>query len=105
RSSPVLLRGQIPGLFSSAVLASTAAAPQWPQNLLPKNIRPRHFGQATVFRRVLQNSQTVESLATPAPQFGQLRVSAVIQSFSCSCGHRLNRSISSGPYSKLFLGL
>ena len=67
------------GRASSSPLAGiTAAAPQRGQCLLPRNIKPKHEGQETVARRDWQNWQKEASDELPAPQFGQLRVSACI---------------------------
>jgi hypothetical protein len=70
-SRSFLQRGQMPAAASSSALTAKAGAPQCPQNLLPTNIRFRHFSQPTVFSRDLQYSHCVLSLETPLPQFGQ----------------------------------
>jgi Rps23 Pro-64 3,4-dihydroxylase Tpa1-like proline 4-hydroxylase len=46
--------------------------------LLPENIKPKHDGQAVVLSREAQNRHLAESLATAAPQFGQLSASIFI---------------------------
>jgi hypothetical protein len=43
------------------------------------NITAKHAGQATVARRDPQNWQNGASVEVPAPQFGQLSVSACIE--------------------------
>jgi hypothetical protein len=54
-------------------------APQCEQCLLPRNIMPKHEGQATVARRDLQNSHDVELAGAAAPQLGQLSDSACMK--------------------------
>src|SRR5678815_4704638 len=94
-------RGHFAESSAADTSAETASAPQCPQNLLPKNIKPKQFGHATVFSRVRQNSHCVLSLATPAPQFGQFRVSTFIQSVLCGGRHFVDRRTLPCPYFKL----
>jgi len=62
----------------SAGNAVTAAAPQRGQWRLPMNIIAKQDGQATVASLDSQYLHCGESDEIAAPQFGQLRVSAVI---------------------------
>jgi hypothetical protein len=65
---------------SEEAFASAAAAPQCGQWRLPMNIMAKHEGQATVASFDSQNLQRGESEEMAAPQLGQLRVSAFIES-------------------------
>src|SRR5688572_25902459 len=70
-SSGLLQRGQSPTFTSVITSTLRVFLPQCSQNLAPRNIRPRHEGHATVFRRELQNSHCVLLLSTAPPQSGQ----------------------------------
>src|SRR5215207_7608596 len=72
-SSGRLHRGQSPTFSSVKTSMLLAFRPQCTQNLLPRNIRLRQAGQATVFKRELQNSHCERSLSTELPQLGQFR--------------------------------
>ncbi len=74
------LRGAEPRLSRSA-----APAPQRGQCLLPTNITPKHEAQATVASRESQNLHSAASVAVAAPQFGQFKVSACIDSHFSRC--------------------
>ncbi|HXT61710.1 MAG TPA: hypothetical protein VN696_01620 [Pyrinomonadaceae bacterium] len=63
---------------SCAGVAVAAAAPQCGQWRLPINIMPKHDAHAMVATFDSQYWQRAESDEIAAPQFGQLRVSAVI---------------------------
>src|SRR5829696_361499 len=96
--------GQFAGMPVSTTSAGTARVPQLPQNSLPRNMSRRHEGHATVFRRDLQNSHCVRSLATAPPQFGQFNASgciSLIESFFDRGFHNVDRRFSAGPYLEL----
>src|SRR2546429_3644334 len=77
----ILQRGHFK-MESWAAVFCAAVAPQCGQCLLPRNIIPKHDGQATVASFDSQYWHCGESLEIAAPQFGQLRVCASISLIS-----------------------
>ena len=65
-----------PGFSAPGASLRLPFAPQCEQNFAPANITPKHDGQVTVARVVLQKSQRVAADETAAPHEGQRSVSA-----------------------------
>src|SRR5688500_17686356 len=103
-------RGHSPGFSISRSSTALPAAPQWLQNLLPRNIAPRQDGQPTVFKRERQNSHFALSLETAAPQLGQFSASGCI-TLLCTKplldgrSHFRDRCIEARPDLELFCSL